>query len=330
MKSTCKAVLLCVSVLWSFWLSDGGQERKGLREYGTRSSPAWCKEGSLVLNKCEEHCRCKNGKLVNCFRVRKEFTRMDIKERKRYINAYKTASVNARFKLDYQRIVAAHINAPDELLHTTPVIFFPWHRWFLVQFENLLRRIDCRVTLPYWDWSRVAHHWWRGSRYKDIWNPGQHGLGGDGHGWDQCVEDGPFSKDKWKLLNVSGGGCLRRNFKHVALTGNTHHLRRTLSLPLKDFLQFEDTVRNIYHGDLHDLIRGTMWTSMTASNAPEMVLHHSFLDKLWAEWQKKGQEYIKAYYPHLPSKKMPGSNYSASQWIDSNNLPGHVKVIYED
>ena len=177
MKSTCRTVLLCVSVLWSFWLSDGGQERKGLREYGTRSSPAWCKEGSLVLNRCEEHCRCKNGKLVNCFRVRKEFTRKDTKERKRYINAYKIVSVNARFKLDYQRLVAAHINAPDKLLHTTPVIFFPWHRWFLVQFENLLRRIDCRVTLPYWDWSRVAHHWWRGSRYKDIWNPGQHGLG---------------------------------------------------------------------------------------------------------------------------------------------------------
>lgn len=330
MKSTRRPLLLCISVLWFIWLSEGSQEKKGLREYDKKTAPAGCKEGSYMLNRCEERCECKNGKLINCFRVRKEFTRMDIKERKRYINAYKTASVNARFKQDYERLVAVHINVPSDVLHETPLIFFPWHRWFLVQFENVLRRIDCRVTLPYWDWSRVAHHWWRGTKYYDIWNPGPHGMGGDGNGWDGCVEDGPFSEDKWNLLKVSGGGCLQRNFQYTALTGNTQHARRTLSLPLKDFLQFEDTVRGVYHNELHNSIRGTMGSSETASNAPEMILHHSFLDKLWVEWQKKGQQYVKAYYPDLPSKNMPGSNYSASQWLDSNNLPGHVKVLYED
>jgi hypothetical protein len=35
--------------------------------------------------------------------------------------------------------------------------FFPWHRWFLYQFEELLRSLGPRyrcVSIPYWDWSR--------------------------------------------------------------------------------------------------------------------------------------------------------------------------------
>ena len=34
--------------------------------------------------------------------------------------------------------------------------FLPWHRWFILAFENLLRKVDCKVTVPYWDWSAEA------------------------------------------------------------------------------------------------------------------------------------------------------------------------------
>jgi len=27
-----------------------------------------------------------------------------------------------------------------------------------------------------------------------------------------------------------------------------------------------------------------------AANAPELLLHHSFMDKLWNQWQNKGEE----------------------------------------
>lgn len=39
--------------------------------------------------------------------------------------------------------------------------FLPWHRWYLLQMENLFRRIDCRVTVPYWDWSLFSGTPWR-------------------------------------------------------------------------------------------------------------------------------------------------------------------------
>lgn len=329
MKMAHKLFVACIVL--ACIISEGKRENKLLPQQDDKdASLKMCKEGSYVLNECEERCECKNGNLINCYRVRKEFTRMDIEERKRFIKTYQTASEDPAFKQDYEKMVALHINAPDYLLHHTPDIFFPWHRWFLVQFENLLRRIDCRVTVPYWDWSRVAHHWWRGSGNEDLWNPGEHGLGGDGDLKNHCVEDGPFRNDKWRLLNISRGGCLRRYFWYVSLTGDMEHVNRTLSLPLKDFFEFEKIVRAIYHAEIHDFIGGTMLNSKTSSNAPEMVLHHSFLDKLWLEWQKKGEEYKNVFFPELGRFKLPESKYYGWEWMDSSNMPGQVKVLYQD
>lgn len=31
--------------------------------------------------------------------------------------------------------------------------FLPWHRKFLLDFENDLKSIDSTVELPYWDWT---------------------------------------------------------------------------------------------------------------------------------------------------------------------------------
>ena len=39
-------------------------------------------------------------------------------------------------------------------IHYGPA-FFPWHRHFLWRFERLLRRVDPRVSLPFWDWARA-------------------------------------------------------------------------------------------------------------------------------------------------------------------------------
>ena len=66
------------------------------------------------------------------------------------------------------------------------------------------------------------------------------------HG-ENCVENGPFSKDKWRLLDVSGGGCLKRKFLKRSIKYDVQHVNRTLSLPLEDFENFEETIRVTYH-----------------------------------------------------------------------------------
>ena len=39
-------------------------------------------------------------------------------------------------------------------IHRGPA-FLPWHRHMLLLFEQSLRMIDARITLPYWDWTRA-------------------------------------------------------------------------------------------------------------------------------------------------------------------------------
>lgn len=317
--------IVCLIIAWI--VSEGNSEKS---ESDLEPTKEACEEGSFVLNSCEEQCECKNGELATCYRVRKNFTKMTVEDRKRYINTYKQASVDPLFKKDYEKMVALHLNAPNKLLHHTPTIFFPWHRWFLVEFENLLRKIDCRVTIPYWDWSQVAHHWWEESSDDVVWASGDHGLGGNGNkDNDFCVETGPFRKDQWSVLGISGGGCLKRNFTRRSFTGDSEHVKKTLSLPLKDFFRFEKIVRDYYHAQPHDWIGATMKSPRSAGNSPEMPLHHSFLDKLWYQWQKKGDEYINVYYRSVPFK-LPGSKYYGWEWMDYRNLPGQVNVIYEE
>lgn len=48
------------------------------------------------------------------------------------------------------------------------------------------------------------------------------------------------------------------------------------------------------HSPIHFGINGTMW-SRSSANAPEFYLLHSFIDKLWNEWQNKGQNCAEQY-----------------------------------
>ena len=69
--------------------------------------------------------------------------------------------------------------------------FLPWHRWYILEFENMLREIDCRITVPYWDWAFWSNSAWNENVH--IWNGHEYGLGGNGDpkkGY--CVQNGPF------------------------------------------------------------------------------------------------------------------------------------------
>ena len=70
--------------------------------------------------------------------------------------------------------------------------FFPWHRQFVLLFEEQLRLIEPTVTVPYWDWA-VDH-----GPDAAVW--GDDLMGGDGDpAADYAVTTRPFRKDKWPI-----------------------------------------------------------------------------------------------------------------------------------
>ena len=178
-------------------------------------------EGREVVDSCGRACYCENGRLVDCCRTRKDFTSMTPTERARYISTIKRARSDRRYRARYRRIVTQHSRLFMTGIHRRDQ-FLPWHRYFLLELEDLLQRIDCRVTLPYHDWSLFSGRPWQtGARFwrgrpnnlnEGFWSSSPRGFGGDGRGG--CVRTGPFARGRWGIPRRRGREqCITRAFR---------------------------------------------------------------------------------------------------------------------
>ena len=123
--------------------------------------------------------------------------------------------------------------------------FLPWHRWFILEYENLLRTIDCRITVPYWDWSIRSSNPWSASH---LWHPSNKGFGGNGGNGGECVTTGPFRYLAWSIV---GGKCLERNFN-----GRIPNARKVNEvIASNSFIDFERELRVNLHNTVHCRIR---------------------------------------------------------------------------
>ena len=194
-------------------------------------------------------------------------------ERRRYLSAYTKLTTSTKFKPMYEKFVYIHFKYFCYGIHQKDM-FLPWHRLYVLQMENLLRQIDCRITLPYWDWSLVGNHPWNRS---GIWRETDDGLGGNGrrsHGF--CVETGLFRQGKWstpfyndaldivmstmdlfekmksKDVVPDLSDCLRRYF--FGTLPDEVYLRKSLEFPPEKFEDFDVNVRINYHDRIHNAI----------------------------------------------------------------------------
>lgn len=283
-----------------------------------------CYGDRIVFDECHRRCLCKNGKFTKCHRVRKEFTEMSLKERRRYVRTFRKASKDVPYKWTYDIITKMHPQFFDTIHERE--LFFPWHRWYLLLFENLLRCIDCRVTVPYWNWAHAVSRkrvWRQG--LQDIWSSGFHGFGGNGDGRTGCVKTGPFKAKLWSLPSWLDSACLSRNFDYKYKLPGEMFVNDLRKLHWKSFCAFDEGVREM-HDDLHNAIGGVM-EEKESSAAPEFWLHHAFLDKIWSDWQDRGPEYKFAYFWKV-KKKLPGATHLSWELLDLQNQPHCVRILY--
>jgi tyrosinase len=122
-------------------------------------------------------------------------------------------------------------------------MFLPWHREFLILFENALREVSGNdVTLPYWDWTEPAGV---ASVFADDF------MGGDGDPDEgYAVTSGPFRKGNWELNVhnygiVFGTSATRWVTRHFGTPGTTLPTRadvaEAFAAPLYDVPPFDDT-----------------------------------------------------------------------------------------
>ena len=209
--------------------------------------------------------------------MRKEWHSLSQAERCEYIDAIITASTDPRYKVCYDALIGIH-----ETYFTTGRIhgggdtfFLPWHRWYLLTFENLLRKINCKVASPYWDWSLEAKNF----RDSVIWD-NECGFGGNGSPKeDNVVRTGPFGNDTWVQPN---GQPLRREFNGSFLdAGVVSTIQRNT---VQQFMLWHQGVEVMLHDSAHCVIGGTMCSAVSSSDPmhilPPPQVHRQTLGRL--------------------------------------------------
>ncbi len=215
-------------------------------------------------------------------RVRKNVKSLTVDERRDFVDAV-LALKAAPSPYDpglsyYDQFVAWHLDLypcgmGHEMIrpHGGPM-FLPWHRLFLLHFENALREVSGKpITVPYWDWSDPAS---TAAVFADDV------MGGDGDPNEGfAVTSGPFRKGAW-TLNVNPLG--------VQYTGSAspHITRRFGSFPVPGFgvLPTPEDISFVLGRPRYDV------APYDAASNPNV----SFRNALEGFWQKVGPARIPA------------------------------------
>ncbi|QCX76901.1 Tyrosinase [Streptomyces sp. YIM 121038] len=236
--------------------------------------------------------------------VRKNQAQLTADEKRRFVNALLALKRDGRydsFVSTHNDFIMSDRDDSDRVGHRSPS-FLPWHRRFLIQFEQALQSVDASVALPYWDWTTDR------TPAASLWAPDF--LGGTGRPRDGQVTDGAFASagNGWRInVRVDGRDFLRRSLGSSGLQLPTKaEVDSVLAMPVYDappWNSASDGFRNHLegwrgvnlHNRVHVWVGGHMATG-ASPNDPVFWLHHAYVDKLWTQWQSRHPN-----APYLPA-----------------------------
>jgi len=263
--------------------------------------------GATFRNNCNEICSCtqdNTGFRFTCCRERVEVTCLSSTAAQRYVNAYQAISSSSHpLYSSFIALMNRHTSATFPTIHSVQW-FAHWHRDYLLELEDLLRLVDCTVTIPWYDWSKVVTTWQIQKPFIDspMW------YGDDGSG---CVTNGAFASPGW---SIPGGGCLTRGFNGNMPTYT--QVQAVLNLSPSSFATFAMQLASL-HNSPHVRIGGQM-AMADSPKAPEFFLHHAMVDQMFDTWQKKSLAHLNSYFATYPNAPMPFSG---------NSLPSDVNDL---
>lgn len=160
----------------------------------------------------------------------------------------------------YDDFTYIHIQLKNSVHHSA--ISLPWHRLFIHVFEEALRREGhYDGYLPYWDWTLDAEDPLK-SPIWDTWA----GLGGNGTGPENCVQDGILGSyvakyNEWEYDEH----CVKRKFEDSVEDGMMHGKQWGMGIveeivkESKTYGEFRERLESGPHRHLHLGIGGEMF-----------------------------------------------------------------------
>ncbi|XP_052815079.1 uncharacterized protein LOC128242082 isoform X1 [Mya arenaria] len=204
-------------------------------------------------------------------RTRKEYRLLSVTERQRFhaaLNKLYEEGVIAAFARLHARAARSHHNGAS---------FLPWHRVFIIMFEEALRRVDPSVALPFWDCTIDDEM--DNPVNSVLWTPEYFGSGtGE-------VIDGPAAG--W----VTNQGNLERNYGRRSRLISKRQIRSLLRrCNLRNISQPFASRRydfEYFHGGPHLWIGGDMAFPATAAYDPVFYMYHAFVDYVWELFRRR-------------------------------------------
>lgn len=182
-------------------------------------------------------------------------------------------------------------------------LFLPWHRAYLLFFENALRDLDPNVSVPWWDWTAP-----------------QTSQVGIPPAFAQANVDGqPNPLYSARIFVPTANPPLDRPTRRYPLAPNQLQNLSTLinapNIGVLSLTQFEDFSNQLE--DIHDQIHG--WTGgnngtiggdmgsvAVAAFDPIFWSHHCMIDRIWYLWQlRHGMNNIPQQYLNMTLAPFP-------------------------
>jgi Common central domain of tyrosinase len=194
---------------------------------------------------------------------------------------------------DMQEQIHKDGHAHNVDVHFGPA-FIPWHRALINHFEKLLRQVDSRLSLHYWDWTtdpRVAT-----ADRVALFTPVFMGSASGNAGVPlQDFESTEIIGDPTE--GIPGDGVHDHVWRAVGATAakpsgapdldpDSVILHAVNGSGIEDFTSFAASLKNAHDSVAHSYIGGTLLDPHFSFHDPFVFLLHSNLDRIWATWQR--------------------------------------------
>lgn len=282
----------------------------------------------MVLDQFGRLCNCTNSQLASCCRYRQDWTSLSMEEKQHYINVVKTIANNSQFQQLYNQLVGIYRTSFDTIAQSTASAisqFFPWQRYFLLEYEDLLRLIDTRITIPYWDWTLLPNDPYS----SPVFDP-QNGFGNSSDDATMCVNTGPFREGEFEVTASAGGGCLRRLYSNL-MYPSRQIVSNLLSLQADRFNEFHNSLQLFIQLNIRCFVGGQM-CSMDAANDPLYPLHLTRVDIVLDEWQNSSPDRAAARYANenTPLVLSFDNSLVVSNFSNNRDLPYDTCIQYAE
>ncbi len=152
--------------------------------------------------------------------------------------------------------------------------FLPWHRAYIQSFENIIREVTNTpdFALPYWDWTKdtqIPSAFWKAPLNDSTRQVTQNDTVPSESTGVQVISD-VMKETKFELFGST------KPFNQTSIDTRFQRSRGAKSL-----------LEHTPHDDVHVWISGNMVTMLSPLD-PIFWLHHCNIDRLWADWNSKG------------------------------------------